>query len=85
MAGTLTAGVYYVDAKIKDYYDVGDVKDVDVAYIGGAARYVYPLSKRTAVYVGGGVAQSTVDNWNNNGSDYKEFLAQAYTGLTHRF
>ena len=90
MAGTLTAGVYYVDAKFKDYYDEGDVDDVDVAYIGGAARYVYPLSKRTAVYVGGGVAQSKVDNWNNNDrnnndSDYKEFLAQAYAGLTHRF
>lgn len=87
MAGKLTAAVYYVDAKMVDnkYYDDAELEDIDVSYIGASARYVYPLSKRTEVYLGGGVAQSKADDALDSGKDYKEFVGQAYTGLTHRF
>ena len=91
MAGDLTVGLYYVDGKIEgfnDRYDLGkwsDFEDINASYIGGSARYVYPLSKRTSVYLGGGIAQNKVDTWNNNDSDKKVFIGQAYTGLTHRF
>ena len=86
MAGDLTVGVYYVDGKIEGYVDNGDkLGDVNTSYLGASTRYVYPLSKRTSVYVGGGVAQFKADGANDNNSDYKEFIGQAYTGLTHRF
>ncbi len=93
MNGDLTVGLYYVDGKIQGFNDRNSdgtgswsaFEDIDATYLGGSARYEYPLSKRTSVYLGGGVAQSKVDAWNNNDSDYKEFIGQAYTGLTHRF
>lgn len=88
MAGTLTAAVYYVDGKlegVKNAGETGPQKDNDVSYIGASARYVYALSKRTEVYLGGGVAQAKIDEWNDNESDRKKFIGQAYTGLTHRF
>lgn len=88
MAGTLTAAVYYVDGKlegVKNAGETGPQKDNDVSYIGASARYVYALSKRTEVYLGGGVAQAKIDEWNDNDSDRKTFIGQAYTGLTHRF
>ena len=88
MAGTLTAAVYYVDGKlegVKNAGETGPQKDNDVSYIGASARYVYALSKRTEVYLGGGVAQAKIDEWNDNESDRKTFIGQAYTGLTHRF
>ena len=88
MAGTLTAAVYYVDGKlegVKNAGETGPQKDNDVSYIGASARYVYALSKRTEVYLGGGVAQAKIDEWNTNESDRKTFIGQAYTGLTHRF
>lgn len=87
MAGTLTAAVYYVDGKLEGIKarEPGSQKDKDVSYIGASARYVYALSKRTEVYLGGGVAQAKIDEWNTNESDRKTFIGQAYTGLTHRF
>lgn len=87
MAGTLTAAVYYVDGKLEGIKnDRGTAQeDNDVSYIGASARYVYALSKRTEVYLGGGVAQAKIDEWNVNDSDRKTFIGQAYTGLTHRF
>lgn len=87
MAGTLTAAVYYVDGKLEGIKnDRGTAQeDNDVSYIGASARYVYALSKRTEVYLGGGVAQAKIDEWNANDSDRKTFIGQAYTGLTHRF
>ena len=88
MAGTLPAAVYYVDGKlegVKNAGETGPQKDNDVSYIGASARYVYALSKRTEVYLGGGVAQAKIDEWNDNDSDRKTFIGQAYTGLTHRF
>lgn len=88
MAGTLTAAVYYVDGKLEGSKltdETGPQEDNDVSYIGASARYVYALSKRTEVYLGGGVAQAKIDEWNDNDSDRKTFIGQAYTGLTHRF
>lgn len=87
MAGTLTAAVYYVDGKLEGIKDDRGTaqEDNDVSYIGASARYVYALSKRTEVYLGGGVAQAKIDEWNVNDSDRKTFIGQAYTGLTHRF
>ena len=86
MNGDLTAALYYVDGKIEGVKEIGThvSEDFDASYIGGSVRYEYPLSKRTSVYVGGGAAQAKIDNGNDS-SDYKEFIGQAYTGLTHRF
>ena len=86
MNGDLTAALYYVDGKIEGVKDIDThvSEDFDASYIGGSVRYEYPLSKRTSVYVGGGAAQAKIDNGNGS-SDYKEFIGQAYTGLTHRF
>lgn len=86
MNGDLTAALYYVDGKIEGVKEIDThvSEDFDASYIGGSVRYEYPLSKRTSVYVGGGAAQAKIDNGNDS-SDYKEFIGQAYTGLTHRF
>lgn len=80
-AGTLTAGLYYVDAK----EDLTADADQDFKYYGVSARYVYPLSKRTSVYGGAGYGQTSVDNAAANGSDEDTKLVQAYVGLTHTF
>lgn len=80
-AGTLTAGLYYVDAK----EDLTADADQDFNYYGVSARYVYPLSKRTSVYGGAGYGQTSVDNAAANGSDEDTKLVQAYVGLTHTF
>ena len=80
-AGTLTAGLYYVDAK----EDLTADADQDFKYYGVSARYVYPLSKRTSVYGGAGYGQTSVDNAAANGSDQDTELVQAYVGLSHTF
>ena len=80
-AGTLTAGLYYVDAK----EDLTADADQDFKYYGVSARYVYPLSKRTSVYGGAGYGQTSVDNAAANGSDQDTKLVQAYVGLSHTF
>lgn len=80
-AGTLTAGLYYVDAK----EDLTADADQDFKYYGVSARYVYPLSKRTSVYGGAGYGQTSVDNAATNGSDKDTKLVQAYVGLSHTF
>lgn len=80
-AGTLTAGLYYIDAK----EDLTTEADQDFKYYGVSARYVYPLSKRTSVYGGAGYGQTSVDNAAANGSDKDTKLVQAYVGLTHTF
>ena len=87
MNGNLKAGLYYVDGKIEGFkaIDMHVSEDSDASYIGGSVRYEYPLSKRTSVYLGGGAAQAKIEEGNESGSDYKEFIGQAYTGLTHRF
>ncbi len=92
MNGNLTVGVYYVDGKVEGYNERAtangawsEFEDIDASYLGGSARYEYPLSKRTSLYAGAGVAQLKLNGDNEDGSDYKEFIGQAYTGLTHRF
>ena len=79
-AGTLTAGLYYVDAK----EDLTTEADQDFKYYGVSARYVYPLSKRTSVYGGAGYGQTTVDGAAGK-ADQDTKLVQAYVGLTHTF
>lgn len=79
-AGTLTAGLYYVDAK----EDLTTDADQDFNYYGVSARYVYPLSKRTSVYGGAGYGQTTVDGAAGT-ADKDTKLVQAYVGLTHTF
>ena len=68
--GELTVGAYYVSAKLKDIAyskGTGFYDDMDADYLGLAARYTYPLSKRTTLYVGGGYAEATVDAPTNQG------------------
>lgn len=79
-AGTLAAGLYYVDAK----EDFTEKADQDFNYYGVSARYVYPLSKRTSVYGGAGYGQTTVDGAAGK-ADQDTKLVQAYVGLTHTF
>ena len=75
-AGTLTAGLYYVD--FSEEFTEGS--DEDAKYYGVSARYNYPLSERTGLYAGAGYGQLKDDH-----SDYKEQLTQVYCGLVHTF
>ena len=84
--GELTVGAYYVDAKAEDLYSgATKVADVDADYYGLAARYTYPLSQRTTVYVGGGYAEATVDSNTVGNEDAKAKVGNVYLGLTHTF
>lgn len=84
--GELTVGAYYVSAKLKDaYQDNVALKDVDADYLGLAARYCYPLSQRTTVYVGGGYAEATMDAFEADQVDSKAKIGNVYLGLTHKF
>ena len=78
--GDFTVGAYYVDAEYD--FKVDGAANADVKYYGLAAKYEYPLSKRTSVYTGAGYSQTKADL---NDIDAKEKNAQAYVGLTHRF
>ena len=87
----LTVGLYYVDATLKDYSVAGVAcKDLDGQYYGLAARYGYPLSTRTKIYVGGGYAEATADELETRAgvktdSDYKAKVGNVYVGLVHTF
>ena len=75
-AGTLTAGLYYVD-----YSEEFDAKaDEDYKFYGVSARYNYPLSERTGVYAGAGYGQTKADD-----SGDKTQITQVYCGLVHTF
>ena len=78
--GDFTVGTYYVDAE----YDFKDnfTPKADVKYFGLAAKYEYPLSKRTSVYTGAGYSQTKAEL---DVLDGKEKNTQAYVGLTHKF
>ena len=78
--GDFTVGAYYVDAEYD--FKVDGAANADAKYYGLAAKYEYPLSKRTSVYTGAGYSQTKVDLYD---IDAKEKNAQAYVGLTHRF
>ena len=54
-AGTLTAGLYYVDFS----EEFTEEPDADAKYYGVSARYNYPLSERTSLYAGAGYGQTT--------------------------
>lgn len=81
LAGNFKVGLYYVDGEVENVNLRGD-KDLDAKYLGFATRYVYPLSKRTELYLGGGYAKGEVEG-KTYLSEQKTF--QAYTGLTHKF
>ena len=75
-AGTLTAGLYYVD-----FSEEFDAKaDEDAKYYGVSARYNYPLSERTSLYAGAGYGQLKDDD-----SGDKDQVTQVYCGLVHTF
>ena len=84
-SGTLTAGVYYVDGSV-EFKNVEGL-DVDTQFWGVSARYNYPLSERTSLYVGAGYAQSKLDiSIEGEGSaDIKNDTIQTYCGLVHTF
>lgn len=83
--GELTVGAYYSDAKAKDLAVSNNKYDRDVDYYGLAARYCYPLSERTTVYVGAGYAEGTADKIANEAQDAKVKAGGAYLGLSHHF
>lgn len=87
--GDLTVGAYYVDFKLDNSEKLKTFWE-DANYYGLAARYEYPLSKRTLVYTGAGYGEFTVDGVKEFaaygfGDDYKNKLVQAYVGLKHTF
>ena len=73
--GDLTGAVYYSDATAEFSKSSNEV---DAKYYGAAARYVYPLSKRTSVYCGLSYGQAELDH-------EKEKVTTVYTGITHQF
>lgn len=91
LGGNTILGLYYVHAKADDA-STGTVEgDVKTDFFGAAARYVYPLSKRTSTYVGLEygyqkvkltdelkTATATTDN-------LKQSQVVGYVGLTHAF
>lgn len=86
--GDLTAGLYYVDAKLqKGEHNLSKYDDADLTYYGAALRYGYPLSKRTTVYTGVGYGVSKLESSAKDVGDYeaKNQVGQAYLGLTHMF
>ena len=75
-AGTLTAGLYYVDFS----EEFTEEPDADAKYYGVSARYNYPLSERTSLYAGAGYGKTKDDDTGN-----KDQLTQVYCGLVHTF
>ncbi len=80
LAGLTTVGLYYVDATAEST----NLEDRDGSYYGVAARYEYPLSKRTAVYTGAGYGKTTMDS-NAAFQEQSYEIVQAYVGLKHTF
>lgn len=89
-AGTLTAGVYYVDSEL-ELGSASELQNPDITYWGLSARYNYPLSERTGVYFGAGYGESKIDGKDSfrfvNGTEkeYKTQTTQVYCGLVHTF
>ena len=81
--GDFTAAVYYVDGETDTF---NNVASADATYLGLSARYVYPLSKRTSVYMGAGYAEEKIDAKDEGGTEsFKNKIGQAYAGITHTF
>ena len=85
--GDFTAAVYYVDGETDTLRDARGQGSYDLAYLGLSARYVYPLSKRTSVYMGAGYAEEKIDvKVDDAGTNsFKNKIGQAYAGITHTF
>ena len=89
--GDFTVGVYFADGETSDTITFTNAEGAgaingDVKYYGVSARYVYPLSKRTAVYTGAGFAQTNVKLSSAAVPETdREKVTQAYVGLTHQF
>ena len=91
-AGELTLGAYYSHAKTGEMFgedaegDSFESTKTKADYYGFGARYCYPLSQRTTVYVGGGYVETKVKAYDEDGMDkgtYKN--GGAYFGLAHSF
>lgn len=81
--GDLTTAFYYQDADT-EYDDVQAANsEGSYKYYGLTTKYEYPLSKRTSLYAGAGVAQEK-DEYKSN-KEVKETMYQAFAGLTHSF
>lgn len=80
LGGETTVAVYYADGK--EEQKVAGVHEDDLSYLGASARYVYPLSKRTSVYVGAGMAKY---DRKTEADKEKTTIGQAYLGMTHQF
>ncbi len=83
LAGTTTVGLYYVDMTAES--SNAAVEDRDATYYGVAARYEYPLSKRTTVYTGAGYGKTKIDQVVDGDVERSNELVQAYVGLKHTF
>jgi predicted porin len=84
--GNFVIAGYYVDASADDTVVGTEQFDRDTSYLGFAARYEYPLSKRTQLYTGLGWYQAKADSeLAAETDDYKEQEAQFFVGMTHRF
>ncbi|WP_301879261.1 porin [Sutterella wadsworthensis] len=82
-AGTVTAGLYYVDGSVEHQLEG---LDVDTTFWGLSARYNYPLSERTGLYVGAGYCQAKLElSAGGESTDIKNQTAQVYGGLVHTF
>ena len=80
LGGDTTVAVYYANGT--DEQKAAGAHEDDLSYIGASARYVYPLSKRTSVYVGAGMAKYETEKATTTD---KTTIGQAYAGLTHNF
>ena len=87
--GDMTVALYYVDAESEDITATKSAQtykgSVDFTYYGLDAKYEYPLSPRTSVYMGAGYAEAKASISKGNFDDAKDKIAQAYVGLTHTF
>lgn len=92
LGGDATFGLYYAHAKSDDMAQLADpanVAKLKINSYGAAARYEYPLSKRTLVYTGveyyyeKGEVSGTNTTWSDQ--DAKETTVGAYLGLKHTF
>ena len=87
----MITGLYYVDYKIDNLVDheepAESVGSMDSKYLGAAARFQYPFTKRTFAYVGAGIGRNTVDAPESSAgsADYKHTATHAYVGICHSF
>lgn len=76
-SGELTVGAYYATMDLAEVTQSPELK-----YVGLATRYTYPLSERTSLYAGAGLAKTDIRDFTTN-LEMKNY--QAYAGLSHTF